>query len=68
MKLLERRKIQKNINGIIEANQLFTDFLDLMKENYRFNDNDEININMLQEHLTNMTVIFVGMSDNVKNK
>lgn len=66
MNLLERKKLQKNIKGIINTNQDFNVFLGALTESDFLDTDVKNNLHLLQQHLDNMTVIFNGMSDNVR--
>lgn len=68
MNLLERKKMQKQIKNIIKTNHLFNEYLESLPKTYKLHTDDEKNALQLQQHLSNMTVIFSSMQSNVEKK
>jgi len=65
---MERKKTSKQINLLIDTNRKFNEFIESLMKNYPLHTQDEENALQLQEHLTNLSVIFVAMQSNVDKK
>lgn len=68
MSFIKKKKMLKNFKNIQENNKRFIEYLSML-ERYPLEERDKKNLEVLKEHLNNMTVLFQGLSESVnKNK
>lgn len=67
MEYLKKKKLKKDIEQIVQANNSFIEFSKYLQEKYVLLEDDKTNLQTLSIHLQNMNALFITMSDQVTN-
>lgn len=68
MKVLKKKAFKTNIEKIKKTNYDITQFLEFLKEQYPFTDEELNTLNTIDFHLLNMNVLFQQMLDNTEKR
>lgn len=69
MNFIEKKKTLKQLQLIRSVNYQFIEFINTQLESdHAYNEDEIANFNSLEEHLTNMNLIFSRMEDGAKQK